>query len=466
MIIAFCLAIAALAAIASSPWWLPDIVISLRNRIFARINGPDGLPVPGPQVGVEHFRRLYAHPAADGRSKGAGLSDLFWYWLCPGPQVHQEHLEPGPRYDDVARTTRKILARPKNEAETTLTAVVRDYLREISVQQPRTVRLRELMMPIWADFYYQLVFGETTPRAARKLIVDNANDVITALKCTGLRHLDVRDRLTRFLREAIDSGRIPHPLPASLTPQEQAWSLQGTFFNTAIVQMSEAMTHLFLVLAHNQDVQDRLRDHPNDDRYLDHVIDETFRSYPLFGIAHRITSADIDVTADLTLPAGTVLCFSYPDFHSVGYQHPHDFDPDRWNSLAPRDANHIPFGVTANRACPAKGIAPLTMKIVLREFLKEVRIYSAATHVRSIPNRGPCVLVPVQTAEKPDGRLAAQWVRDRVEDVTRSVTQLFLGTYMVWDSRRQRLTERYFTEHDTQGRPLVAVPTRPAGGQE
>src|SRR2546423_320721 len=152
MFVILAVVVVALIAVGSSPWWLPDIVIGLRVRIFARINGPDGLLVPGPQIGVEHFRQLYAHPAADGRSRGAALSDLFWYWLAPGPQVHQEHLEPGPRYDDVARTTRKILARPKGEVERVLTKVVRDYLDELATERPRTVRLRELMMQIWADF--------------------------------------------------------------------------------------------------------------------------------------------------------------------------------------------------------------------------------------------------------------------------------------------------------------------------
>lgn len=463
MLVALLIIVAVLALVLSLPWWLPGIVISLRVKIFARVNGPDGLLIPGPEVGVEHFRQLYAHPAANGRSRGAALSDLFWYWLAPGPQVHQEHLEPGPRYDDVARTTRKILARPKGEVERVLGEIVRDYLDELAIAGPRTVRLRELMMPIWADFYHRLVFEKPATAQARKLIVDNANDVITSLKCTGLRHLDRRDRLTRFLRKAIDDNDIPHPLPATLTAEEQAWFLQGTFFNTAIVQMSEAMTHLFLVLAQHPQIQERLRAEPDDDRYLDHVMDETFRGYPLFGIAHRITSDDIEVTADLTLPAGTVLCFSYPDFHVSGFENPHAFEPDRWAHLSMREANHIPFGVTQNRPCPAKGIAPLTMRVVVREMLKAVRFHSSAAHVRSIPNRGPCVLVPVADNEKPTLRLAAQRVRDRAEDVTRSVSQLFLGTYMVWDARRKRLTERYFADHDTQGRPLAA---RSAGGHE
>src|SRR5437879_4962915 len=126
MLVAGLIVLAALLVVASTPWWLPNRVIALRVKIFERVNGPDGLLVPGPQMGVEHFRQLYAHPAADGRSRGAALSDLFWYWLAPGPQVHQEHLEPGPRYDDVARTTRKILARPKAEVEATLGGVVSD----------------------------------------------------------------------------------------------------------------------------------------------------------------------------------------------------------------------------------------------------------------------------------------------------------------------------------------------------
>ena len=43
--------------------------------------------------------------------------------------------------------------------------------------------------------------------------------------------------------------------------------------------------------------------------------------------------------------------------------------------------------------------------------------------------------------------LAFLRVRDRWEDVGRSLTQLVLGTYMVWDARRLRLCARYFDRH-------------------
>jgi hypothetical protein len=69
------------------------------------------------------------------------------------------------------------------------------------------------------------------------LIVDNADDVITALKCCGLRHMDRRLRLTAHLEQVLD--RVPHPLPTLLDRRERAFYLQGTFFNTAVVQSSD-----------------------------------------------------------------------------------------------------------------------------------------------------------------------------------------------------------------------------------
>lgn len=433
--------LAIVAVVASLPYWLPRIVVALRMWIFARINGDEGVPIPGRSVDVRHFTRVYSDPAADGRSRGARLSDLFWYWLAPGPEVHQEHLEPGERYDEVARATRRVLARPKPEVERLAAACA---ARTLDAARPGFARLRDLMMPIWAEFYYELVFGRPCPPEARDLIVGNADDVVTALKCCGLRHMDRRARLTAYLRERLEE--IPHVLPPSLSREERVFYLQGAFFNTAVVQMSEAMAHLLMAIAQHPDVQERLAREPGDDAYLDQVINESLRRYPLFGIAHRITSGDITVDERTTLPAGSVLCFDYPSFHTTGYEDPDRFDPDRWRTLPVREANHIPFGVTANRPCPARGVAPLTMRVVLRETLRRFAVHSSAAHTRSLPNRGPCVLLPRTDDRALRARLALLRLRDRWEDVWRSLVQLGFGTYMVWDARRRRPAARYFAE--------------------
>jgi cytochrome P450 len=439
------------------PRWLPGRVVALRMKIFALVNGEEGLPIPGERVGVEEFRRVYADPAAGGRSKGAALSDLFWYWLAPGPQVHQEHLEAGPRYDEVAKTTRHILVKTKAESEELTRRCAAHVLDGLEVGEGRTIRLRDEMMPVWAELYYELVFGEPCPPQARDLIVGHADDVVSALKCVRPRNMRRRARLTAYLRRRL--ADVPHPMPTRLTPEEQVFYLQGTFFNTAVVQMSEAMAHLLMVIAQHPDVQARLVADPDDDEYLDRVIDEGLRTYPLFGIAHRIATDDIELD-HTKIDAGTVLLFSYPDFHHAGFERPDEFDPERWNpasvpagfpartAIAPvpakKDVNFLPFGVAQNRACPARGLAPVTMRVVTREVLRRFSLASSAAHTRSIPNRGPVILTPRGSRPPSSAALARLAARDRWEDVWRSLAQLVFGTYMVLDARHKRLCAKYF----------------------
>lgn len=434
------------------PGWLPGTVVRLREWIFRRVNGAEGIPVPGPLVDPEDFERVYADPAANGRSRGAGLSDLFWYWLAPGPQMHQEHLEPGERYATVARTTRRVLAVPQLRSYELAAAAARRVLAELpGGGQVKLVRLRDLMMPVWAEVYHELVFGEPGRPEARALIVANAHDVATALKCSGLRHMDRRDRLTRYLLARIESGTCPVTLPAPFTAQETAWYLQGAFFNTAIVQMSEAMAHLLLAVAQHPAVQRDLTrtlddPGPDGDAALDRVIDETLRVHPLFGIAHRITTAPIALDTGVTLPAGSVLLFNYLAYQRTGPAPDDAFDPDRWLGLRRRDAHFIPFGVTANRACPARGSAPVMMRAVIREVLRRYTLVSSVRHSRSLPSRGPCYLVPPGPAPPGRPRLWGMRYRDRWAEVAGSVGQLCFGTWMVLDARRQRLCAAYFEE--------------------
>ncbi|MGH7671345.1 MAG: cytochrome P450 [Gemmatimonadales bacterium] len=450
------LTLVAAALVATSlPYWLPAAVIRLRMRIFRRINGDEGIPIPGQLVDASRFKWAYSNRAADGRSRGATLTDLFWYWLSPGPEIHQEHLEPGERYDEIAAATRRILALPRQGAEKLAARCVARVLDEPGLQNAKLVHLRDLMMPVWADFYYEVVFGQRCTPSARQLIVGNANDVVTALKCCGLRHMDKRERLTRFLVEKLEAGELPHELPERLSTREKALYLQGVFFNTAIVQMSEAMAHLLMVLAQHGQIQETLAAELGDEHYLDRVITETLRVYPLFGVSHRITSDDIGIDERTTLPKGSVLCFNYPEFHRVGYEDPERFDPDRWKELATREANYIPFGITANRPCPAQALALVTMRVAAREVLRRFALYSSASHTRSLPNRGPCLLVARvggYDARRRAALLLFMRLRDRWEDVYRSMVQLILGTYMVWDARRLRLCERYFEIHDMEAR--------------
>src|SRR5215469_8977154 len=131
-------------AVVSLPYWLPRTILALRMRIFTRVNGEEGIAVPGALVSASQFKRVYSDKAANGRSKGAALSDLFWYWLSPGPEIHQEHLESGERYEEVARATRGFLALPKQSAETLTRMSIARVLLDEDFRSLNLVRLRDL----------------------------------------------------------------------------------------------------------------------------------------------------------------------------------------------------------------------------------------------------------------------------------------------------------------------------------
>lgn len=445
----------AAAALLTAPRWLPRRVTALRGKVFALVNGDAVVTFPNAEVGPERFQEVYAHPAATGRSKGAGLSDLFWYWLAPGPEIHQEHLEAGPRYDEVSAVTARILGGSSEELTAMAARCAARVFEELAPGEVTLVRLRDAVMPLWAEFFHELVFAEPCPRPVRDLIIGHADDVVTALKCTGLRHPERRARLTRYLRRRVESGDIPHELPSGLSTLDKAHYLQGTFFNTAVVQSSEAMAHLLLALAQHPHVRRRLTEDPADDRYFNQVLDETFRMYPLFGIAHRIALADLELPHGPTLPRGTVLCFDYPAYQATGCPRPEVFDPERWTDRTTRPQHHIPFGIAANRPCPAWRLSPLVLRAATREVLRRFTLDAPVSHTRPLPNRGPCLLI--RHGARPRGLPAIRVflrARDHAEDLVRSLLQLALGTVMVLDARRKRLAGRYFDTHTEQGCPV------------
>jgi hypothetical protein len=86
------------------------------------------------------------------------------------------------------------------------------------------------------------------------------------------------------------------------------------------------------------------------------------------------------------------------------------------------------------------------MRVVATRTLARFELRTSASHSRSIPNRGPCLLIDRRSSANRvlGARLAFMRLRDRWEDVSRSLTQLVLGSYMVWDARRLQLCRRHF----------------------
>ncbi len=177
------------AVLSSMPRWLLSAVVALRERIFIRVNGVEGIPVPGPLVGAGTFSSASTptRPPNGRGSRGAGLSDLFWYWLAPGPQMHQEHLEPGERYRAGAARPGQVLAVPSRtgpKGGPWRPAATGAGSRRVAGRPDRPHATHVIcMMPVWAEVYFRAGFRRIVrPPSARALIVANADDVVTALK--------------------------------------------------------------------------------------------------------------------------------------------------------------------------------------------------------------------------------------------------------------------------------------------
>ncbi len=73
------------AALLSSPWWLPPAVLRARFWVFTAINGDEGRELPDGVVGGSDFKWLYNHEAAKIRSRQGrvGITGTYmWHWLA------------------------------------------------------------------------------------------------------------------------------------------------------------------------------------------------------------------------------------------------------------------------------------------------------------------------------------------------------------------------------------------------
>lgn len=115
--------------------------------------------------------------------------------------------------------------------------------------------------------------------------------------------------------------------------------------------------------------------------------------------------------------------------------YPAAFPAQRWINLGESRAALAALGPDAQAR------AATDDRVLTHEFA------TTASHTRPMPNRGPClVLARGQTHRWQRLVLGYVRLRDRWEDLSRSLTQLVLGTFMVWHARRLRLCERYFAD--------------------
>ncbi|CAO1396485.1 unnamed protein product [Diamesa serratosioi] len=155
---------------------------------------------------------------------------------------------------------------------------------------------------------------------------------------------------------------------------------------------SYTIANCLLVLAMHQDIQEEvleeiLQEFPTDDdsmidieslaklELLDRVLKETLRLIPVFPIVARETMDDFEITPNLVIPKGTVLCINNFVLHrrkSLWGSRADDFYPDHFlpENVAKRHPySYNPFSA-GKRNCIGYRYAGISMKIMMMKALK------------------------------------------------------------------------------------------------
>ncbi len=297
-------------------------VVALRMRVFAWVNGDEGIPIPGPLVDTDAVRaRSTPIPRQTAGAGGppsptcSGTGSLLGRTFTRSTsrrasatttsRAPPDGSSPG-REAEVAALTERCTARASSTSSARTDAAPGPAARSDDADLGRVLLRARVRRALPVD-----------ARGAHRR--RTPTDVITALKCCGLRHMDKRDRLTRFLRAtARAAGQPAQPLPDAALARGAGVVPAGRRSSTPrSCRCRRRSAHLLLALAQHPEVQQRLAADPEDHVYCGPG-DRRDRCDVIRCSASRTGSRPMRSSSPgrRRLPAGSVLCFNYPEFHA------------------------------------------------------------------------------------------------------------------------------------------------------
>ncbi|KAF2879308.1 hypothetical protein ILUMI_26863 [Ignelater luminosus] len=167
----------------------------------------------------------------------------------------------------------------------------------------------------------------------------------------------------------------------------------GQFFSASFETISGAISFALYELCLNKDIQNRVRSEvlsvlTNDDsftfdkinnmKYLQAIVYETLRKYPVFLFNDRMCLEDYKIpNGNLVIEKGTPLCIPVLGLHhdSKYFPNPEEFNPERFAEENNVTSNffYLPFG-KGPRICLGERFALLVTKLCLAHILSKFEI--------------------------------------------------------------------------------------------
>lgn len=138
-------------------------------------------------------------------------------------------------------------------------------------------------------------------------------------------------------------------------------------------------------------------DHLNDLPYLDMVIAETLRLYPVAHVVDRLTRKDITING-LCIPKGMMIGIPIYSLHRKLWPDPEKFIPERFTpeqKAKRQSCSYLPFG-TGPRNCIGTRLAILEVKAAMVKILSQVEFVTTEETEIPLPLKTTTVLMPAR----------------------------------------------------------------------
>lgn len=173
------------------------------------------------------------------------------------------------------------------------------------------------------------------------------------------------------------------------------------FFTAGHETSSNALAWTFFLLSQHPHVMEKLRleidrvlgsappsiDQLKQMPYLDAIVKESLRLMPPAPLSARMVAEPVEV-GGYELPVGTEVVFSAFHTHrdSLIYENPHQFIPERWETINPTAYEYIPFS-TGIRSCVGMPLALMEIPIIIAMVFQKFRL-ELSSSANVIPHIG------------------------------------------------------------------------------
>ena len=395
---------------------------SLENLSIPESNDPDSQDLT--TCPFKQITDVYLRKAAINRSRGARQNRLF-YSMSPVGHRFLENIDSNdPQFESIkqlAQRFNKVLEVNSGQGfEARLKAYWEMHPPNYPVCSLRDSAMGAVLNEVWFAF-----FAKPCPHS--ELIVRAARNVLMVVKDWDVVDLASRRSAIALIAEFVRQGLNPQLQIGR--PFHRIHEAIFALTVSAVDELSEGFAHALLCLVQNPAPM------PASNRDFVMATYEALRLYPLFT---QSTRPD--------LHSERLYAFNYVRYHRRTDLFGGDADQFRWQRWRHNNllGKMLVFGISGNRACPARGSAIKLIPVMVRVWLQNYKTRSSIIHCRQLPYGGLAIAAPIDRKTCP----LAYWHHLRIWAFRRSTFWLGIKWWIkyrnLFASKRLAEADRYY----------------------